>query len=80
MKRFASSLLISSPAISCFLTDASTKSDKSDQHFKQVFVNPLPCSGWEEELGKEAEGSRELGWSHLRDGQCFHLLICLWSL
>lgn len=34
MRRIASSLLISSPAISCFLTDASTKSGKNDQHFK----------------------------------------------
>jgi len=32
--RSASSLLISSPAISCFLADASTKSGKSDQHFQ----------------------------------------------
>lgn len=34
MRRIASSLLTSSPAISCFLTDSSTKSGKNDQHFK----------------------------------------------
>lgn len=46
----------------------------------QVFANPRPCSGWEEEVRKDAEGSRELGWSHLHDGQCFNLLIYLRSL
>ena len=45
--RSASSLLISSPAISCFLADASTKSGKSDQHF-QAAATASPWAGEEE--------------------------------
>lgn len=49
MRRTATSLLISSPAISCFLTDASTKSGKSDQHFKDCAAAASPRADEEEE-------------------------------
>lgn len=48
MRRIASSLLISSPAISCFLTDASTKSGKNDQHFKAAAAAASPRAEEEE--------------------------------
>lgn len=49
LRRIASSLLISSPAISCFLTDASTKSGRNDQHFKAAAAAASPQAEEEEE-------------------------------